>query len=269
MTSQEWLADPGLREVLVHGELSIEGRLADASNATLKCRITAPDGRDLACVYKPVSGERPLWDFPQWTLTHRELAAYELSEAAGWHLVPPTVWRDEGPLREGMCQLWIDEDPDEAKVAIVRQRRGPRDWLHVLDAEDGAGRPLQLLHAPDDVIATMAVFDAVINNADRKGGHVLTDADGRTWGIDHGVCFSVDDKLRTVLWGWSGEPLPQRLVDELDRLLTTLGHSFDPVDRWLADEERDLLRHRIRDLLSAGTFPLPTHRWPAVPWPVF
>jgi uncharacterized repeat protein (TIGR03843 family) len=269
MSSAEWLVDGELHELLTTADLSIDGRLADASNATLRCGITAPDGRVLTCVYKPVAGERPLWDFPEWTLSHRELAAFALSEAAGWNLVPPTVWRDDGPVGAGMCQLWIDEDPAASKVTVARARRAPQGWLHVLDAEDGAGRDVQLVHAPDKVIETMTVFDAIANNADRKGGHVITDLDGRTWGIDHGVTFSVDEKLRTVLWGWSGEPIPERLLLDLERLENTLGTTFDPVDRWLAEEERDMLRWRIRRLLSTGCYPLPPSRWPAVPWPVF
>jgi len=269
MTSAEWLVDDDLNSLLAHGDLDIEGRLAEASNATLRCTIEATDGRRLTCVYKPVSGERPLWDFPEWTLTHREMAAFELSVAAGWDLVPPTVWREDGPVGAGMCQLWIDEDQASSKVAVVRSRRAPQGWLHVLDAEDGAGRTVELVHAPDKVIETMTVFDAVVNNADRKGGHVITDVDGRTWGIDHGVTFSVDEKLRTVLWGWSGDTIPTRLLDDLERLASTLGTSYDPVDRWLADDERDMLRLRVRRLLAAERYPLPPSRWPAVPWPVF
>jgi uncharacterized repeat protein (TIGR03843 family) len=269
MNSAEWLVDEDLLVLLETGDLEIDGRLADASNATLRCVITAPDGRRLTCVYKPVAGERPLWDFPQWTLTHREMAAYAVSNAAGWDLVPPTVWREDGPIGAGMCQLWIDEDVSAAKVAVVRARRAPQGWLHVLDAEDGAGRDVQLVHAPDHVIQTMAVFDAIVNNADRKGGHVITDFDGRTWGIDHGVAFSADEKLRTVLWGWSGEQVPARLLRDLERLSGILGTAYDPVDRWLADDERDVLRQRIRRVLATERFPRPPARWPAVPWPVF
>lgn len=269
MTSSDWLDDADLPRLLSEGDLTVEGRLVDASNATLRCVVDTGDGRELTCVYKPVSGERPLWDFPDWTLTRRELAAYALSEAAGWHLVPPTVWREDGPGGPGMCQLWIDEDPDAAKVAVVRRGRGPKGWPHVLDAEDGSGRPVQLVHAPDTVLQRMAAFDTIANNADRKGGHVLTDVEGRTWAIDHGVTFSVDEKLRTVLWGWSGEPLPAEIIDELERLTGLLGESFDPVDRWLAEDERDTLRRRAHRLLSTGRFPLPPQRWPAIPWPVF
>lgn len=267
MSSTPWLEDPRLPELLSEADLEVEGRLSDASNATLRCEVAGEPG--LVCVYKPVAGERPLWDFPEWTLTHRELAAYALSEAAGWHLVPPTFWREDGPAGAGMCQLWIDEEPGQQRVAVVRPRQRPEGWLHVFDAEDGSGRPLQLVHADEPSVQAMVAFDAIANNADRKGGHVLTDAGGRTWGIDHGVTFATDDKLRTVLWGWAGEPMPDWLLEDLHRLRTTLGRSYDPVDRWLADDERSQMRSRLRHLVEGAEFPVPTSRWPAVPWPVF
>jgi uncharacterized repeat protein (TIGR03843 family) len=269
MTSDAWLDDPSLRSVLGSGELEIEGRLRDASNTTLRCLVTAPDARTAHCVYKPVAGERPLWDFPDRTLTRRELAAFEVSEALGWQLVPPTVWREDGPGGAGMCQLWIDEHADRQQVAVVRPGRVPPAWRAVLDAQDGDGRPVVLAHSGDAALVRLAVFDAIINNADRKGGHILTDGSGRVWGIDHGVTFSVDDKLRTVLWGWAGEQIPDDVIAGVGRLHDTLGDAFDPVDRWLDDEEREALRHRVRGLLRAPTFPEPSERWPAIPWPVF
>jgi uncharacterized repeat protein (TIGR03843 family) len=268
MTSGSWLEDPTLPTLLREGPIEVIGRLFDASNATLRCVIDV-GGRELPCVVKPMAGERPLWDFPEWTLTRREVAAFELSRALGWDLVPPTVWRDDAPGGAGMCQLWIDESPDQQHVAAVRPGRVPTGWREVLDAEDSSGRPVVLVHSEDLALARIAVFDALANNADRKGGHVLTGADGRVWAIDHGVTFAVDDKLRTVLWGWAGEPIPAGILSDVAALHTTLGQAFDPVDRWLAADERDVLRERVRHLLDAGTFPLPTGRWPAIPWPVF
>lgn len=269
MTSARWLGDPSLRTVLSSGELEIEGRLRDASNTTLRCIVSAVDGRTAHCVYKPVAGERPLWDFPDRTLTRRELAAFEVSEALGWQLVPPTVWREDGPGGAGMCQLWIDEHASQHAVAVVRPGHVPEGWREVLDAEDGNGRPVVLTHSSTPALIRMAVFDAIVNNADRKGGHVLTDESGRVWGIDHGVTFSVDDKLRTVLWGWAGEAIPDDVLADVGRLHDTLGDGFDPVDRWLDDEEREALRHRVRMLLRDPQFPQPSGRWPAIPWPVF
>ncbi|MBE7187658.1 SCO1664 family protein, partial [Jatrophihabitans endophyticus] len=157
--------------LLSAGELSIEGRVMDASNASFYCAVT--DGvRTAACVYKPVAGERPLWDFPDGTLAEREVAAYEVSAATGWGIVPPTVYR-EGPAGPGMVQLWIDVDESVDVGRLMRRRDLER-------------------------LREIAVFDAVINNSDRKGGHLLPTVDGEVYGIDHGVTFSVDDKLRTV-----------------------------------------------------------------------
>ena len=169
------------------------------------------------CVYKPIRGERPLWDFPDGTLAGREVAAYLVSAATGWDIVPPTVLRD-GPLGEGACQLWIDEP----------RRRSPR-W-------SASCRPTELprglaARSPRPATTTAGrtcwptpttpgwpgwpLFDVVVNNADRKGGHVLHPAGGHLYGVDHGVCFHVEDKLRTVLWGWAGEPLPRGRREDL------------------------------------------------------
>lgn len=269
MSPSRTLDDPRLLDLLSGAELAVEGRIAGASNSTLRCRIDLPGEEPVPCVYKPVAGERPLWDFPAWTLGHRELAAYALSEAAGWHLVPPTAWREDGPGGPGMCQAWIDTDDGEGQVDIVRRGQSPAGWKRVLDAADELGQPVELVHADTPDLRRMAVFDAIANNADRKGGHVLTAADGRTWGIDHGVTFSTEAKLRTVVWGWAGEPLDDQLLDEVRGLHETLGSSFDSVDRWLAEEERDRLRWRVRRMLDTGVFPVPSGRWPAIPWPVF
>ena len=268
MSSQDWLLREDLRDLLATAELTVEGRLSGASNTTLRCVADTIHG-PLHCVVKPVSGERPLWDFPNWTLSRRELAAYELSEAVGWQLVPPTAWREDGPGGEGMCQLWIDEDPARSQVRVVRGADGLEGFLHVLDAEDGAGRPVQLLHGTSEPIVRLTVFDAIVNNADRKGGHVITDEQGRIWGIDHGVTFAVEEKLRTVLWGWAGEDIPEPVLADLERLDDLLGEHYDPVDRWLAYDEREALRERIALILRSRAFPLPSGRWPAIPWPVF
>ena len=252
--------------LLATGELIVEGRLPGASNLTVRCTV-GPD--QTRCVYKSVSGERPLWDFPEWTLTRREVAAFELSRVLGWDLVPPTAWRDDGPAGAGMCQLWIEDRPDDRLVDVVPMGRVPDGWLEVLEAEDGAGRPVSLIHADDPVLVRMAVFDALANNADRKGGHLLTDSDGRVWGIDHGVTFAEEEKLRTVLWGWAGESIPDDVLADVDGLHERLVAGYDPVDRWLAASERDALRRRVRRLLASGCHPLPSGRWPAIPWPVF
>jgi len=225
-------------ELLTAGEITVAGRLAEASNATLYCTIS--DGqREAACVYKPVAGERPLWDFPHGTLAGREIAAYLVSRASGWDIVPPTVYRD-GPFGPGMCQLWIDADPSVDLVALARS---------------GSNRALR----------AMAVFDAVINNADRKIGHLLPTPNGHLYGCDHGVCFAEEYKLRTVLWQWRGTSLTKADVQALARLSDQVnrGDLGGELDRWLTPDEVTATKVRIGLLLDHRVHPYP----PAVPWP--
>lgn len=255
-------------ELLTNGSIEIEGRLADASNATLRAVISL-DGADARCVYKPVRGERPLWDFPDGTLADREYGAFLVSESAGWSIVPPTVLR-EGPLGWGMCQLWIDEQrqSDDPLVAFVPRRQVPEGWHRVAAARDETGRPYALAHSDDPRLARMAIFDAVINNADRKGGHVLPTVDGEVYGVDHGVSFHVDGKLRTVLWGWAAAPLPADSAEVLARLRASLDAALgDALCSHLTGAELRALRRRVDALLDRGRFPRPPADWPALPWP--
>jgi uncharacterized repeat protein (TIGR03843 family) len=264
-------AEQAALDLLASGTLEVEGRLVDASNATLYCTITVPGpaprsgknpGRPaknaksarnagsapaeetrIACVYKPIAGERPLWDFPAGTLAGREVAAYVVSRAAGWDVVPPTVMRD-GPFGPGMCQLWIDHDADVDLIALSRRT-------------DHAG------------LRDMAVFDAVVNNADRKIGHLLPVADGHLYGCDHGVCFAEDYKLRTVLWQWRGKTLPRRSVEALRRLNTVFEEGGLPAElsSLLTASEINATKIRIDTLLKHRVHPYPPADWPAVPWP--
>ena len=228
--------------LLSAGELSIEGRVVDASNATFYCGVTL-DGRQAACVYKPVAGERPLWDFPDGTLAGREVSAHLVSEATGWRVVPPTVLRD-GPFGPGMVQLWMDGDPSVDLAAFVR-----RDL-------------------PE--LRRMAIFDAVVNNADRKGGHIIPTADGHVYGVDHGVCFSGEPKLRTLLWRWAGKPLPDEAVEVLERLTDLLlGELGEQLHEHLTRREVRCTQQRVASLLRAGRHPEPSGEWPALPWPPF
>jgi uncharacterized repeat protein (TIGR03843 family) len=228
-------------ELLASGELEIRGRLVDASNATMYCDISG-NGIEAACVYKPVAGERPLWDFPEGTLAGREIAAYAVSRAAGWNVVPPTVHRD-GPFGPGMCQLWIDADTTVDLVALAR--RG-----------DHAG------------LRRMAIFDAVVNNADRKIGHLLPAADGHLYGCDHGVCFAAEYKLRTVLWQWRGKRLPGEAIAGLRCLQQAMGGQLGgELAGWLTGDEVEATTKRIKLLLEHKVYPFPPTDWPAVPWP--
>jgi uncharacterized repeat protein (TIGR03843 family) len=229
-------------QLLRDGELEIEGRLVDASNTTLFCAVNDADLRT-ACVYKPVQGERPLWDFPDGTLAMREVAAYAVSVASGWNVIPPTVLRD-GPLGAGMVQLWIDIDP---AVDIV-----------------------ELARSTSPSLRRVALLDAVINNADRKGGHLLPLPDGHVFGVDHGVCFSVEPKLRTLLWQWRGQPLHASELEVLEELRAALDGELGAVLRsLLREDEVRATRKRVRALIKAGCFPYPNPDWPAIPWPPF
>jgi uncharacterized repeat protein (TIGR03843 family) len=231
-----------VHRLLTQGQLSIEGRLIDASNATLYCDVTLEDLR-AACVYKPIAGERPLWDFPDGTLAQREYAAYLVSEATGWEIVPPTVLRD-GPFGPGMCQLWIDVDDDVDLVALAR--------------------------SDDERLRRMALFDAVVNNADRKGGHLLPTKDGHLFGVDHGVCFSVEDKLRTLLWQWRGDRIDATSLAVLAELRAALdGELCHQLSGLLTQAEVAATRRRVDRLIATKRFPQPNDDWPAVPWPPF
>ncbi|MBO4209334.1 SCO1664 family protein [Micromonospora echinofusca] len=270
MTSSELqprLDEGAALRLLRSGEFELEGRLVDASNTTLRGFLTL-DGVTARCVYKPVRGERPLWDFPDGTLAGREVSAYLVSRATGWDLVPPTVLRD-GPLGPGACQLWIEEPSGaEPLVAFVPADMVPPRWFPVAAARDDDGAAYTLAHADDPRLARLAVLDAVINNADRKGGHVLLGADDRVYGVDHGVSFHVEEKLRTVLWGWSGALLPPDALEMLAQLTGELdGGLADELAGHLTVSEVAALRSRIDRLRADGRFPQPPVRWPAMPWP--
>jgi uncharacterized repeat protein (TIGR03843 family) len=257
--------------VLREGELELEARILPASNVTVVASA-ALDRQRLRCVYKPVSGERPLWDFPDGSLAGREVAAYLVSESLGWDVVPLTVERD-GPLGPGMVQVWREPDHDQDPIDVVPEGEIPDGYLRVLDAADGEGHPVSLVHEDSAELRRMAVFDAVVNNADRKGGHVLAMADGHRYGVDHGVCFHEDPKLRTVLWGWATLRLRQEDRDGLTRLAGELsdpdGALRQALGQRLSDAEVAALRTRCEDLLDHDRMPLPSGDWPAIPWPAF
>jgi uncharacterized repeat protein (TIGR03843 family) len=255
-------------ELLAEGELTVHGRIREASNAVLYCTVTL-EGQEAACVYKPVAGERPLWDFPDGTLAQREAAAYEVSRATGWDLVPPTVLRD-GPHGEGMCQLWIEVTPDAELLALVAGEEPEPGWKAIGFAEAGEGRTALLVHADDERLRRLAVLDAVINNADRKGGHLLPTGDGHLYAIDHGVTFHAQNKLRTLLWGWAGEPLPPEASGVLTGLRNDLAEGGALAARLaplITSAELAATRARVDALLGSGTHPDPSGEWPAIPWP--
>ncbi|MDP1721239.1 MAG: SCO1664 family protein [Candidatus Nanopelagicaceae bacterium] len=238
-------AKPGLSPIwiaLSKGEMRITGRLVDATNATLLANVIHNEN-EIVCIYKPIAGERPLWDFSTGTLAHREYAAYLVSSLANFNVVPLTILR-EGPYGAGMVQEWISIDESLDMSEFFR-----RD---------------------DPALRNIALFDAVINNTDRKIGHLLPDVQGKVYGCDHGVTFHSQDKLRTVLWQWAGKPLSNSellQIRELMNLLSgSLGELLLPL---LSTEELTALDARLERLLAARTFPVPSDEWPAVPWPPF
>ena len=253
-----------LAEELECGELLLHGRIMPASNATFLGQIG-----EHRVVYKPISGERPLWDFPVGTLADREVAAYLVSEALGWDVVPQT-WLRDGPHGPGMVQLWREPDPDQEAVTLVEEGAVPPGWKHVFDGIDGRDLPVSLVHEDSEPLRRMAVFDVVVNNADRKGGHVLEMTGGHRYGVDHGVCFHPDPKLRTVLWGWAGEPLADDELAGVDRVLSALGGDVgEQLGELVDDVELMRLRRRCERLRSTAVFPVPRGDWPAIPWPPF
>ncbi|MGO9028819.1 MAG: SCO1664 family protein [Acidimicrobiales bacterium] len=232
-------AGPDLGEALAEltaGELTIEGRLPWSSNLTFL--VSVGDG-GMQAVYKPLRGERPLWDFPG-GLYRREVAAYVLSEVLGWGLVPPTVARDDGPFGEGSVQLFVEADFEQHYFTLVEEGRF------------------------GGTLRTVCAFDVVANNADRKSGHVLRGVDDRLWGIDHGLCFHPSPKLRTVIWDFAGDQIPGAVLADLEGLA---GDLPDELGRLLSVPERQALLHRIAGLVRSGEFPEPGSDRP-YPWPL-
>ena len=223
-------------ELLLSAELVITHRLVDASNATLYGEIEGYG----SVIYKPIAGERPLWDFPDGTLADREVAAYKLSDYLGLDLVPTTILRD-GPFGTGMVQQWIEVDHSCDVIAF-----GQSD---------------------DPQLRFLAIFDALINNTDRKFGHLLIDKEGRLFGCDHGVTFHQDEKLRTVLWQFAGSAFHDEEFKILRVLQKDRGQIEETLGPHLTSIEIEALFNRNSNLLESGSFPLPSTEWPAVPWP--
>lgn len=230
-------------QLLSQGQMDVEGLMPDSSNYTFLARISDEDLQGLA-IYKPRRGERPLWDFPRGTLCQREAAAYLVSEALGWSIVPPTVLREGPEYGMGSVQLFIDADPQ----------------LHYFNMRG----------TDDAAFKRIAAFDVLVNNADRKGGHILKDRDGRLWGIDHGITFHAEPKLRTVIWEYAGQPIPKSLVTDISGLCEQLEDADGPLtsalNQLLARVEVDALRRRIDRVLRRTRYPEPTGGR-SMPWP--
>lgn len=230
-------------ELLRAGELEPIGWLVGSSNNAMVVRVSPGD---MLAVWKPTAGERPLFDFPLGTLTRREVAAYHVSEALGWAIVPPTLLRD-GPHGEGMLQQWIEVDE--------------------------TGDVIDMVNGDDPRLRRIATFDAIVNNTDRKAGHLLPAAGGHLHAVDHGVTFSIVPKLRTVLWAWEGEPFDADELAGLARVRDALGPAAVPgqlataLGELLFVDEIEATRTRVAELLASRRFPSPSPDWPAIPWP--
>jgi uncharacterized repeat protein (TIGR03843 family) len=228
------------REELLAGELVVEGRLVDASNATLFGKVLLDDKSSHSVVYKPIAGERALWDFADGNLASREVAAFLISEIGNFNCVPLTVMRD-GPFGIGAVQQWIELDPDLDLIAIGQES--------------------------SPAIRNLALFDVVINNTDRKFGHLLPISDSQILGCDHGLTFHQEFKLRTVIWHYAGEELDNDEIQKLKALKSRLeGESRASLEELITADEIKALLERIDTLISEG-FPYPSEQWPAVPWP--
>jgi uncharacterized repeat protein (TIGR03843 family) len=255
-------------EVLAEGRLTLVGRLTDASNHAFLVEVET-GAESVVAIYKPVAGERPLWDFPDGTLAGRETAAYLVSEAGGWGVVPETVLRS-GPRGPGSVQRWVGDpdEPQEYVVDVVSPDAVPPGWVPVLRGEGDDGGPVVVVHEDSPEVALVAAFDAVINNSDRKGSHLVRE--GRAVrGFDHGVSLHTEDKLRTVLWGFAGRPLPEDEIGRLQVLDAALaeGDLVAALAAHLTDAEVAALQARVRRLLELPAYPLPGRGWPAIPWP--
>ena len=238
MPEDQRLPAPEALSTLTTGEVEIEGRMPWSSNATFLVSVTL-DGVSINAIYKPHRGERPLWDFPD-GLYQREVAAYELSRALGWGLVPETIVREDAPLDTGSLQRFVEADFEQHYFTILE------------DADNHAA------------LRAMAAFDLVANNADRKGGHCLIDSEGHLWGIDHGLCFHREPKLRTVIWDFGGEEVPPALIEDLARLAACP----DPALAGLLDAaECAAISARAAAVVRRGVFPAPDHGRP-YPWPL-
>ncbi len=240
-------------------QLRIIERLPQASNGAFLAEL---DG--VKVVFKPNHLEKELWDFPTGTLALRERATYVMDQLLGWDLVPTT---DLVETEQGFAsvQHWVESAP--SLVEIFPSSEVPDGWLEVLDGQGSSGEPLTLAHQDLEVLMKIALLDAIVNNADRKGGHILTSDDGATYAIDHGVTFHDEPKLRTVLWGWAGQEIPAHLLADLARV----------AEKILASELKDLLTEhellatleRLNEITESGVFCVPNDEWPSLPWPLF
>ena len=229
-----------LQQALTHGELELKGQFMLGSNYTFLVNVHF-DGQDVQAVYKPSKGEQPLWDFPDHTLAHREVAAYLVSEALGWNFVPFTALREDGPYGPGSIQQFIEYDPNY-------------HYFNFTDEDKARLEPVML-------------FDLLCNNADRKGSHVIIEAEtDKMWLIDHGLCFHEQSKLRTVIWDYTGQSIPNDLLEAIAYLPSDASLLAD-LQHYLNPREISALLARAERLVKSGIYPLPPENRRAFPYP--
>ena len=269
------VTDADVRSLLSQGSIELIGQLPGSSNGA---HIVAVNGsQTIRAVYKPVALERPLWDFPESSLTEREYATSVVDELLGWDLVPPTVWRT-GPIGPGICQLFIEQDdepdPSNELFALFPGHTVEHGWLPVFTGENPQGEPVTFAHRDRAELRKIAALDVIINNADRKAGHILQSAIGgvgespRSWSIDHGLTFHLEPKLRTVIWGFGGQPLPTEAVSELAEVVADPRQLRELLGPILSPEELAMLMTRLTSLVEHPVYPAPPNDRNPIPWPL-
>ncbi len=252
---------------LLNSEFSVIGQITSASNVALLLATTSTQN-SFKAIYKPKSGIRELWDFPNNDLVEREYASYLLSKQSGLNLVPATVIREISDFGEGMVQKWVD-DSEVKSVGIFKHDLVPAEYLTVLEANDGQANLVKVAVEDSPWLDSLTIFDAVINNSDRKGSHILTDPAGVNWAIDHGVTWHLENKLRTVLWAKAGEELSASALLTVGKIESALSQSAELLSKYLSKAEIEQAANRLSQIAATGMFPLPQGDWPAIPWPVF
>ena len=253
--------------LLLTGVIEIEGLIPDSSNGALKVLVSKPN-ESMNAIIKPEVSIRPLWDFPDMDLNNREYATYLLDRALNLNYVPETVMRNVEGIGKSLIQEWVKES-DNDLIIVKSPEDIPKDYLKVLQGYDELNKLITLAHKDVRELRNLCLFDLVINNADRKGGHLLVDSDNKMWAIDHGVSWHFESKIRTVLWGWIDESFNDEDVDLLNKAKDALQRWAKEEFIYLSSDEIGQAIERVEELLKENTFPQPGDQWPAVPWPIF
>ena len=253
--------------LLLTGEIEIEGLIPDSSNGALKVLVSNAN-ESMSAIIKPEVSIRPLWDFPDMDLNNREYATYLLDRALNLNYVPETVMRNVEGIGKSLIQEWVKES-DNDLIIVKSPEDIPKDYLKVLQGYDELNKLITLAHKDVRELRNLCLFDLVINNADRKGGHLLVDSDNKMWAIDHGVSWHFESKIRTVLWGWIDESFNDEDLALLIKAKAALQRWAEEEFIYLSSDEIGRAIERVEELLKENTFPQPGDQWPAVPWPIF